>query len=280
MENLLRRKVDSWPRFYLALLIFLAVCALALIFLNTAARFNPVLTEEGVGAGYISSLRGTCLLLVTAGALSMAALLRRGLVLAPLLWLSALLPGVVTGAWTEGTRYLLFVSPLYNLILLALAPILLALLLWLGLARLDPETRVGRLVPGLWAALALSVYACNYFAWRWSLTLGCWTWPSGFTLVYLAGSLIYIAGTAARAPRPALFSYYLGFLGPLGANMLLLGGYRGFYAFLLFSQPLAGSNPFVLWLGLMLLGVAPALLALALNQFISWRRGKKLIALV
>lgn len=278
---MLRKKIDSWARFCFALLVFWAVLCLTQAFFTCAAKFNAVLTERAVQAGYITALRGICLLLVLAATLSMTALLRRGLIIAPLVWALNFLRFALTGPWTEMLKNVLFVSELLNLLFLILIPIFLALLLWQALEHLDPHLRAGRLVfPGLWANLALAAFAGNFFVWHWSQILGRGLWPAGFSLIYLLTGLSLAVGIARHSPWTAAFLYFSGLLAPLAIAVFSLGWYEGFNLFLTVLLPYAQGGFSSIWLELMLMLAAPILLILIVSQYYAWRRGRQLIEII
>ncbi|MDD4658463.1 MAG: hypothetical protein PHW26_05455 [Eubacteriales bacterium] len=278
---MLQKKIDSWARFVFALLVFWAVLCLTQVFFACAAKFNAVLTVRAVQAGYITALRGICLLLVLGAALSMTALLRRGLIVVPLVWALTFLRFALTGPWTEMLKNVFFVSELLNLLLIILFPIFLALLLWQALDYLDPQLQAGRLVlPGLWTNLALAVFAGNFFVWHWSQSLGRGLWPAAFSLIYLLTGLGLAVLTARQRPWIALRLYFFGLLAPLALTMVLLGWYEGLTLFLTMLLPFAQGGFFSIWLELMLMFAAPILLILIVNQFYAWRRGGRLIEII
>ena len=278
---MLQRKIDSWTSFGFALVVFWAVLCLTQCFFVCAAQFNAVLTVRAVQTGYITALRGMCLLLALAAVLSMTALLRRGLIIAPLVWAAHILRFALTGPWTVMMKNILFVSELLNLLLFILSPIFLALLLWQALEHLDPQLKAGRLVlPGLWANLATAVFAGSFFVWHWSQTLGLGLWPTAFPLIFLLAGLVLAVLRAKENPWAALRLYFSGLLVPLAISMFYLSWYDGLNLFLTILLPFAQGGLFSIWLELMLMIGAPILLVLIVNQYYAWRRDGQLIELI
>ena len=264
-----------------ALIVFWAVLCATELYFGCLAGFNTALTARVAQIGYITALRGVCLLLALVAVLSMTALLRRGLVIAPLIWVAHILRFALAGPWQDMMKNLLFVSELYNLLLVLLAPALLALLLWRSLEGLDLKQDPGRLVlPGLWAITVLAVSAGSLFVFYWSPSFGLDMWPAGFAKILLLVGLVMTAFGGKEHPWISLALYFSGFLIPLAIAMAILGWYDGLNLFLTILLPFARGGFFGIWLELMLLTAAPILLSLASNQLFAWRRGKHLLEIV
>lgn len=278
---MLRNRIDSWLRFSLILLTFWAVLWVAQSFFGAVAGFDTALTERAVQTGYIVSLRGISLLLVLIAAFVMAALLRRGLLIAPLVWILVILRFSLGSAGLSPMKNLLFVSNLYNLLLLILVPIILAILLWQALERLDPEFNLGRFaMPGLWVLFVVLIQGGNYFVWRWSNLLAAGSWSPSFSLIYVLFGLSLFLFTAGHNTWQAPLAYYGGLLMPLGVLISYFGWYEGLNLFLAMSLPFAGSGFFNIWLELMIVVALPLILMVAIKQFLNWRRGRPLIRLL
>lgn len=278
---MLRKKVDSWTRMGFALIVFWAVMCATELFFICLARLNTALTARVAQIGYITALRGVCLLLALAAMLSMTALLRRGLIISPLIWVAHVLRFALAGPWKDMMKNLFFVSELYNLLLVLLAPALLALLLWRSLEGLDPQLDAGRLVlPGLWAILVLAVSAGNLFVYYWSPSFDLGLWPAGFAKILLLVGLLMTAYGGIKHPWISLALYFSGFLIPLAILVAISGWYDGLNLFLTILLPFARGGFFCIWLELMLLMAAPILLSLAMNQLFAWRRGKQLLEII
>ena len=264
-----------------ALIVFWAVLCATELFFVCLAGFNTVLTARVAQIGYITALRGVCLLLALAAVLSMTALLRRGLIIAPLIWVAHILRFAMAGPWTNMMKNLFFVSELYNFLLVILSPPLLALLLWRSIEGLDPKLDTGRLIlPGLWTILVLAVSAGNLFVFYWSPSFGLELWPAGFTKILLLVGLVMTAFGGREHPWKSLALYFSGMLVPLAMSMAIWGCYDGLNLFLTILLPFARGGFFGIWLDLMLLTVAPILLTLAFNQLFAWRRGKQMLEII
>src|SRR5690606_39123346 len=105
---------DNWKRFCFALAVFWVLLCLADLILGDIAVFNTRLTDVAVGRGYIAAVRGLLLLLVLAVTATMTALLRRGLIIAPLLWTAQLVRLALLPQGKEMVRNLVFVAPGLN----------------------------------------------------------------------------------------------------------------------------------------------------------------------
>lgn len=277
---MLKRKIDSWQNFCIALLVFWGILGLAEIFFTGLAGLNMRLTAAAAQAGYLSAMRGVCLLFALAAALAMAALLRRGLILAPLIWVLYCLRFTLAGPWREMMKNVLFVSGLFNLLVLLLTPVVLGLLLWLALEYLDPQLWAGRLLfPGLWTFLALTVFAGSYFSWHWSQALGLGWRPWGFPLLYLILGFLLAPLVSGKSPWPSSAAYLLGIALPPGVLFLAGGWSGGPETLLALFLPFSGTQFAAVWLELLLMIAAPPLAALLANQYYTWRRGGELIKL-
>lgn len=279
--KMLRNKIDSWKKFGFALLIFWATLCIAQGFFAAVASFGAVLSEKAVQAGYIVALRGICLLLILTATFTMTALLRRGLLVAPLVWALAVLRFTLAPPGLVQLRNLLFVSDVYNLLLLILAPIIFALLLWQAFERLDPGLTLGKFIlPGLWLLLTATVQGSNYFVWRWSAVFDVGVWPPPFSLVYFLAGLCVVLMLALRRPWAASLAYYMGLLIPIVAAVSILGWYEGLGLSLVMALPFAKGLFFGIWLELLLVATAPILLLLMARQYFAWRQGRPLIKLI
>ena len=279
-KAMFKNKIDNWTQFCTALIIFWAILSLTQIFFGDVAILNRVLTERAVQAGYIVSFRGFCLLLILAAVFSMTALLRRGLIIAPLVWALNFLRFALPGPWPDMVKNILFVSPLFNLLVLILVPIFLSLFLWLSLDYLDPRLKGGKyLLPILWPSLAALVFSGNLFLWHWSEAWGGGQFPR-FSLAYLLTGFALVLLTAWKDSRPALLAYYLGQLIPLSIAVILLGWYDGLNVFLATLLPFAPGASLGIWLELMLMITGPLLLALSASQYYAWRRKEELVDLI
>jgi hypothetical protein len=278
---MLRVKIDSWGRFTFALLVFWAVLCLTDGFFSDLAPLNERITLIAVEAGYVVALRGICLLLILVATLSMTALVRRGLIIAPLVWAANCLRFTLTGPYQAMMKYLFFVSELLNSLLLIFIPIVLVILLWWALGNLDPQLRIGRLVvPGLWGGLVVAVSAGNFFVWHWSHTFGMNLTPPQYSLLLMLTGLGLTALIARHRPWKALLLYFLGLLVPAGFPMALLGWYEGLGLYLTILLPFAHGGFFSVWLELMLMLTGPILLVLVVSQYRNWKRGDRLIEII
>jgi hypothetical protein len=278
---MLRKKIDSWGRFTFSLLVFWAVLCLSNGFFSDLARLNGRLTLAAVESGYIAAMRGIFLLLILAATLSMTALVRRGLIIVPLVWAANCLRFSLAGSYQAMLKYIFFVSELLNLLLLIFLPIVLVILLWWSLDNLDPSLQAGKLaVPGLWALLVVTVSAGNYFVWHWSHSFGIDLTPPHYSLLLLLTGLGLAVLLTRHRPWEALLLYFLGLLLPAVIPMALLGWYDGLGIYLTILLPFAHGGFFSVWLELMLLLAGPILLVLVLSQYYNWKRGQKLIEII
>jgi hypothetical protein len=264
-----------------ALMIFWVVLGFTDLLLTDIASFNAHLDIAMVQQGYMTSLRGLLLLLILLAVLTMTALLRRGLVIAPLIWAAQLLRVAFSGQWHDMVSRLLFVSDSLNLALIVIGPALIALLLWQGLELADPEGSTGSLViPGLWLLLTVLVPAGNWFVWHWSRQFGIGVWPSGYGIIlFLLGFIILMVGARER-PLASLCLVFLGHITPIALCMALWGWYDGLGLGLMLFLPLATAEFGSIWLELMAVFVFPLLLVLGLNQLIAWRQGEPFLELI
>lgn len=272
------KRPESWLRFGFALTVFWATLCFADLLLSDAAIFNASLTGVAVAQGYISALRGLFLLLLLAVILTMAALLRRGLIIAPLIWIVQVGRLSYFGPWQDMVENLFFVSPTLNLVALVVLPPLISLLFWYGLELIDPKACLGKgLLPGLWLVLTLLVSAGNLFTWYWSLEFGLAVWPGGYGVAMMLAGVVLLTLTAGLHPWGSLAIFFGGLIVPTLACTAIWGSYDGLGLALLSFLPWCGEGPMQIWLGLMVIFGLPLLLVLAVNQYYTWRKGGKLL---
>jgi len=272
---------DNWKRFCFALAVFWVLLCLADLILGDIAVFNTRLTDVAVGRGYIAAVRGLLLLLVLAVTATMTALLRRGLIIAPLLWTAQLVRLALLPQGKEMVRNLVFVAPGLNWAVLILIPVALSLLLWQSLAALDARGKMLPLVyPGLWVLLTGLAVAGNLFLWHWSMHFALTLWPAGYSIgLYVAGALLLALGAEER-PVTSLALFFAGLFLPVAACVALWGGYDGLHLAILALLPWGNGGVWLVWLELMAITALPGLLVLAIHQFGAWRRGRKLMEIL
>jgi hypothetical protein len=274
------KRPDSWWRLCFALVIFWAVLCFADLLLGDVTAFNANLNRLAVARGYITALRGLMLLVLLTAALVMAALLRRGFIIAPLIWLAQVGRIAYTLPWQEAVKNLLFVSPALNLAAFSVLPVLLALLIWQALERIDPRARLGVILPGLWLLLVLLSAAGNLFTWHWSGQLHTGAWPGGYGAIAALTGAVLLVLAAGRYPWGSLALFFGGLLMPAAICMAIWGGYDGLCLALLALLPWCPANTWEAWLGLMALVGLPLLLVTAVHQVLAWRRGAKLLEII
>jgi len=279
-KNMLHGKVDNWPRMVFALLVFWAVLCFSHLIFSDIAAINPALTAASVQQGYFATLRGLLLLLSLLAVGSIIALLRRGLLIAPLVWVAQILRLAWFEPGLDMVRNILFVSDALNLAVLALAPVLISILLWQGLERLDPHKELGFMIfPGFWLTLVILSSAGSLFVWHWSQQLGLGLWTTKYGLVLLPG-LAILANWAGRRPWLSLVLLFSGWLLPGGLYVVFWGWHHGLALFLMTLLPWTGDSMLGTWVALMSITALPVLASLGMNQFIRWRKGKKLLQLI
>lgn len=274
------KKPDNWLRLCFALAVFWGILCFTELLLGDFAAFNSNLNRLAVARGYLSSLRGLALLVLIAVALVMAALLRRGFIIAPLIWLVQVGRCAFLLPWQETVRNLLFVSPALNLAVFLVLPVLLSLLIWQALERLDPRASLSVALPGLWPLLAVLSAAGNLFSWHWSGQLNVEVWSGGYGAVAALTGAAFLVLTAGRHPLASLALFFGGLLLPVAACMVIWGGYDGLCLALLSLLPWSVATTFETWLGLMVLIGLPLVLVTAVNQVWAWRRGAKLLEII
>lgn len=273
------KKPESWLRFCFALVLFWAILCFSDLLMGDLATFNANINNEVVAQGYLSALRGLVLFFIISAALVMATLLRRGFVLAPLIWLLQGGRIAYSLSWQDMVSNLLFVAPVLNLFIFIVLPILLALLFWQALERIDPQVNFGPFLPSLWLLLAICGAAGSLFTWHWSLSLSLDLWPGGYGAITAITGAIFLVLTADRHPWTGLVLFFGGLLLPSIACVAIWGVYDGLSLAFLSLLPWSGGDA-VVWLGLMALTGGPLLLVTAVNQFFAWRRGSKLIEII
>lgn len=274
------KRPDSWLRFAFALAVFWAILAFTDLFLTDVAAFNLSINSVVVRQGYITALRGFFLALVLVLTLVITALMRRGLIIAPLVWVLQLARVALTGPWRDMFKNLLFVSEILNLFVFMLAPVILALLLWQGLERLDAEMSLGLLVPSQWLLLTSMVSAGNMFVWNWSQKFSLDLWPTGYGIIILISGFVLLGVWAGVRPWASIGMFFAGLVLPSIAYMVIWGGYDGLSLALLSLLPWGRGEVVQIWLELMALTAFPLLLATGVNQALRWRRGDKLLEIL
>lgn len=245
------------------------------------AQFNLELNSTVARLGYITSMRGLLLLFTLVTVVVMTALLRRGLVIAPAIWIAQLVRLTWFGPGLAGYRNIIFVSDWLNFIVLILVPILLSLLLWQSMERFDSEIKLGKLVvPGLWTLLVSLTSASSFFVWHWSGHFSGIAAPNGYGLVLIVVGGVVILMGAARHPGLSLLMFYAGLAVPALMYMAVWGWYDGFALAIVSFLPFGSTEFMFSWLELMLLIVLPLLLNMAVHQYSAWRRGEKLMEII
>lgn len=273
--TLLTNKIDSWVRFGFVLVVFWAILCFTDMLLTDIAAFNSLL-DGMVQKGYVTGLRGIMLFLVFAAAIIMTALLRRGLVIAPIIWIAQVIRICITVNFSILFNNL-FLSPGLSIFLLMVVPVLLAVTLWKGLDLLDSSLEVGvTVIPGLWLLLTALISTGSYFVWHWSGRFSVGLWPSGYGLIVLViGLMLLIIG--AKRPGASFTLFFSGLMVPSLVYILIWGLYDGLALALISFLPF-GQGSFVgVWLELMLLTALPLLLLIGANQFLAWRKGEELL---
>lgn len=264
-----------------ALIVYWSVLAFTEMIVVDTAAFSANLTSTSVQQGYLTTLRGLLLLLIFVAVGAMTALLRRGLVIAPLIWIAQVLRIAFVRGGPTLWRNMLFVSDLLNLVLFLLLPVVLALILWQSLDYIDVPLGFGGIaVPALWLLLTALSSAGNLFVWYWSLQLGLGVWPSGYGLIPLVAGLIFFIFSAGERPRACLGLFFSGYLLPAFVCTVIWGWYDGLGLALLSFMPWGNGGLFIIWLGLMALVALPLLVALVLNQFSARHQGKDLLEII
>jgi len=264
-----------------ALIVYWSVLAFTEMIVVDTAAFSANLTSTSVQQGYLTTLRGLLLLLIFVAVGAMTAFLRRGLVIAPLIWIAQVLRIAFVRGGPTLWRNMLFVSDLLNLVLFLLLPVVLALILWQSLDYIDVPLGFGGIaVPALWLLLTALSSAGNLFVWYWSLQLGLGVWPSGYGLIPLVAGLIFFIFSAGERPRACLGLFFSGYLLPAFVCTVIWGWYDGLGLALLSFMPWGNGGLFIIWLGLMALVALPLLVALVLNQFSAWHQGKDLLEII
>lgn len=275
---MLLKRPDNWLRMGFALVVFWAVLVFAEIILADVAEFNSRLSCIAVRQGYIASMRGIFLLLALTAVLAMTALLRRGFILAPVIWAAQIGRIALGGQWELMLKNLLFVSEILNLVMLALLPVLLSLLLWKSLEHLDGEIKLGRLaIPGLWIFLAVLVSAGNLFVLHWLPQFGLQVGFPGYGLILTVTGTVLLSFGAVGRPVQALVLFFAGLSLPTLVYMIVWGWYDGLELALISLVPVSGNDFLYTWLGLMAMTAMPLLLVLAIDQVFAWRQGKKIM---
>lgn len=274
------KKPSSWSRLILALILFWAILCFTDLLMGDLTAFNAGLNSVVVAQGYLSALRGLALLLLLTAALVMAALLRRGFILAPLIWLVQVGRLAYSLPWQDMVRNLLFVSPALNLALLLILPVLVALLWWQALECIDPPVTLGPLLPSLWMLLALLGFAGSLFTWHWSQAFYLEIWPGGYGAVVVMTGTALLLLTAVRHPWAGLALFFGGLLLPGIACVAIWGGYNGICLAFLCLLPWGGGSAMEIWVGLMTSLGLPLLVVTVVNQFFAWRRGDKFIEII
>lgn len=275
------KKPDNWLRLGFTLLVFWVVLILFELILSMLAQFNLELNSTVARLGYITSMRGLLLLFTLVTVAVMTALLRRGLVIAPALWLAQLVRLTWFGPGFAGYKNIIFVSDWLNFIVLLLVPILLALLLWQSMERFDSGISLGKLVvPGLWILLVALTSVSSLFVWHWSGQFSGISTPNGYGLILIVVGAVVILMGAARHPVLSLLMFFSGLSVPAIMYMGIWGWYEGFTLAIVSFLPFGSTELMQSWLELMLLIVLPLLLTMVVHQYSAWRRGEKLMEII
>lgn len=282
MEN---GKGADLPRLFYTLMIFIAFLVILQLLLPQIAWFNARLGDDQVQAGYVAAMQGMVLLLWLIAGGMIAALLARGIVVAPLVWVVELVRiGIMScEPWYSVGDTLMFVSPVLNFILMALVPPLVGVGWWWAaaqLARWQPLARLARLaqLPALWFSLAIVAAVANWFLWHWSPAFHAASWPSPLSWTVLVPGMLLLAVIGLTRPWHALALFWSGLVVPIAVFALIHGLYDGLLLGLMAMLPVASGSYLPLWLELYLLFALPFVLTVACNQLWLWRKGMPLLS--
>jgi len=278
---LLTKKLDSWLRLGFALVVFWAILGFTEMILADIAVFNASLDSTVVRLGYITAVRGILLLLALVAVVAMTSLLRRGLIIAPLVWIAQILRLSMSGVGLDMVKNMFFVSDILNLVLLMVGPALLSVLLWQSLDHIDGDVSLGKgVIPGLWLLLATLVSVGSLFVWHWSMQFGLVVWPSGYGLIFLIVGMVIFALGSSNRPGASLVLFFSGLLLPSIFYMVIWGWYDGINLAIISFLPLGNGDFLVTWVEMVVLAALPFLLVLGFNQFSAWRKGENLLKII